>query len=148
MMNFSPRCCTGFTLIEVMCVLAVTGVLSSIVYPGFSRILHKARRSDAHLALMTLQMAQERHRSDHMAYGSLAELGLASTTPAKHYTLSVDAVSESGFKARAVASGMQASDTNCRHLQLSVDGLNVTHESGADASVSNAAEVNKQCWGL
>jgi type IV pilus assembly protein PilE len=138
----------GFTLIEMMCAVAVAGVLSSVAYPGFSKVLHKARRSDAHVALMTLQMAQERYRSDHMAYGSIAELGVPAMTPSKHYTLSVEAITDSGFKAQAVASGAQAADTRCRHLQVTVDGLNVTHQSGSDATVDNGAEDNKRCWGL
>ncbi len=138
----------GFTLIEMMCAVAVAGVLSSVAYPGFSKVLHKARRSDARVALMTLQMAQERYRSDHMAYGSIAEIGVPAVTPQKHYALRVDAITESGFKAQAVASGAQAADTRCRHLQLTVDGLNVTQQSGIDASVDNAPEENKRCWGL
>jgi len=147
-MNPSFQRQAGFTLIEMMCAVAVAGVLSSVAYPGFSKVLHKARRSDAHVALMTLQMAQERYRSDHMAYGSIAEIGMPALTPSKHYTLSVEAITDSGFKAQAVASGAQSADTSCRHLQVTVDGLNVTRQSGTDASVDNPAEVNKQCWGL
>ena len=139
---------TGFTLIEMMCAVAVASVLSSVAYPGFSKVLHKARRSDAHVALMTLQMAQERYRSDHMAYGSVAEIGVSAVTPQKHYTLSVEAITDSGFKAQAIASGAQAADSRCRHLQVTVDGLNVTHQSGSDLSVDNAPEENKRCWGL
>ena len=138
----------GFTLVEMMCAVAVAGVLSSIAYPGFNKVLHKARRSDAHVALMTLQMAQERYRSDHMAYGSIAEIGVPAVTPQKHYALSIEAITDAGFKAQAIASGGQAADMRCRHLQLTVDGLNVTHQSGADASVENTTEENKRCWGL
>jgi len=147
-MNSKPFSQAGFTLIETMCAIAVAGVLSSVAYPTFSKALHKGRRSDAHVALMTLQMAQERYRSDHMSYGSVAEIGMPAVSPAKHYTLSVDTITDSGFKAQAVASGPQAADIRCRHLQITVDGLNVTQQSGADASVANTAEENKRCWGL
>ena len=147
-LNLNHQRHAGFTLIEMMCAVAVAGVLSSVAYPGFTKVLHKARRSDAHVALMTLQMAQERYRSDHMAYGTIAELGVPVMTPSKHYALSVDTITDSGFKAQAMASGVQAADTRCRHLQITVDGLNVTRQSGADASVDNAAEENKRCWGL
>ena len=50
-MNLNRQRHAGFTLIEMMCAVAVAGVLSSVAYPGFTKVLHKARRSDAHVAL-------------------------------------------------------------------------------------------------
>jgi type IV pilus assembly protein PilE len=138
----------GFTLIETMCTVAIAGILSSVAYPGFTKLMQKARRADAKVALMNMHLAQERYRSDHMAYASMADLGLAASSPAKHYALSVESTSDTGFRAQAVAAGSQASDAVCRHMQVSVDGLTVTHQSGSDATVSNSTEVNKQCWGL
>jgi len=147
-MNTRRQRHAGFTLVEMMCAVAVAGVLSSAAYPSFTKVLHKARRSDAHVGLMTLQMAQERYRSDHMSYGTVAEIGMLATTPSKHYTLNIDAITDSGFKAQAIATGSQAADAGCRYLQVTVDGLNVTRQSGADATMTNAAEENKRCWGL
>lgn len=144
----NPRSNAGFTLVETMCALAVAGILSSVAYPSFTKALNKARRADGKVALMNMQLAQERYRSDHMSYGSMTELGIAANSPARYYTLKVESTSDSGFKAQAVATGSQASDAPCRHLQISVDGLAVTHQSGSDTTVSNSAEVNKQCWGL
>ncbi|WP_161974542.1 type IV pilin protein [Piscinibacter terrae] len=144
----NARSNAGFTLIETMCTVAIAGILSSVAYPGFTKLLNKARRADAKVALMNMHLAQERYRSDHLNYASMSDLGIAASSPAKHYTLSVESTTDTGFKAQAVAAGPQASDANCRHLQVSVDGLAVTYQSGSDATVSNSAEVNKQCWGL
>jgi type IV pilus assembly protein PilE len=144
----TARSNAGFTLIETMCTLAIAGILSSVAYPGFTKVLQKARRSDAKVALMTLHLAQERHRSDHMSYASMADLGVATTSASKHYNLNVVSTSDTGFKAQAIATGSQATDASCRHMQISVDGLAVTYSSGSDANVANSPEVNKQCWGL
>jgi type IV pilus assembly protein PilE len=144
----SLRKAAGFTLIELMCAVALIGVISSIAYPTYKKVIHKVRRSDAHLALMHLQIAQERYRSDHSSYGSLVELGSAASTPSGHYALTVASVSETGFRAQAVASGVQASDSMCHHMQIIVDGLNVSYLSGPDSSLSNTAAANKQCWGI
>lgn len=144
----SFRKAAGFTLIEMMCAVALTGVISSIAYPTYKKVIHKARRSDAQIALMQLQMSEERYRSEHSSYGSLVELGSAASTPSGQYTLTIASPSETGFRAQAVASGVQASDTTCHYMQITVDGLNVSYLSGSDASLSNTAATNKQCWGI
>src|SRR5437867_2216420 len=94
----SFRQARGFTLIEMMCAVALTGVISSIAYPTYQKAIHKARRSDAQVALMQLQMAEERYRSDHSRYGSLVELGSAASTSSGHYAITVAHVSETGFR--------------------------------------------------
>lgn len=148
MKPFLPRrMSAGFTLVEMMYVVAIIGVISLIAYPTYKHVIHKARRSDAQVALMQLQMAEERYRSDHSSYGSLVELGSEASTPSGHYALTVASVSETGFRAQAVASGVQAADTACHHMQITVDGLNVNYLSGSDARLSNTAAENKQCWG-
>lgn len=141
------RRCAGFTLIEMLFAVAIAGVIASIAYPSFQHVIHKARRTDAQVALMQLEMAQERYRSDHSSYASLGDLGMADKSPMGHYKIAVASSSATGFRAQAVASGLQASDAACRHLQLVVDGMNVMRLSGADDSFSNDSVANKQCWG-
>ena len=141
------RACAGFTLIELMCTVAVAGILSSIAYPSYQSVVHKTRRADALVALLQLQMAQERYRAEHPSYGSLTDLHGAASSPQRHYTLAVVSNSADGFELRASAQGAQAADTNCRHLSFSVAGHNVTRASGPDTQFANAAAANRQCWG-
>ena len=138
----------GFTLVELLIAVAVAAILSSIAYPAYSAVVHKARRSDAQVALLGLHMKQERYRSDHTRYGDLAEIGVAAKSPSGHYVLNVVSRDESGFDARAVATGAQSSDASCRHMKLAVDGMNVVHASGPDAALGNSPAENKRCWGL
>lgn len=138
----------GFTLIETMVALAAAGIVSSVAYPSFQDQLQKSRRADAVVTAMKLQLAQERHRSNHAAYASLADLGVAARTPSGHYLLAIEDTSADGYTLRATASGPQARDTACRHLKLVVDGTQATHTSGADANVGNNAAANRRCWGL
>lgn len=136
----------GFTLVEMMIAVAVAGVLSSIALPSFQGVLHQARRSEALVALMQVQAAQERWRANHRAYGTLAEIGVAPTTPGGHFTLSVANLGEDGYDVLATATGGQARDRNCRVLRLRLDGATVSRASGPDALVANTTAKNRRCW--
>ena len=138
----------GFTMVELMCADSVVGFLSSVAYPTFTSVIHKARRSDALVSMMQVQVAQERHRASHAAYGSLEEIGMPAQSTSRHYTLAVSATSGSGYEAQATAVGSQAADANCRVLKLRLDGNNLTELSGPSANVDNPAEVNRKCWSL
>ncbi len=142
------RASAGFTLIEMMIAVAVVGVLSSIAYPSFMGQVQKVRRTDAVVAAMQVQWAQERWRSNNMAYGSLAQISVNATSAAGHYTLQVNGPSASGYEVLAIATGAQARDANCAFLKLGVQGANTVYASGPDASTGNAAAANRQCWSL
>jgi type IV pilus assembly protein PilE len=142
----SRRGSRGFTLIEIVTVLGVAGVLSSIAWPSFQGSLQKARRSEAMLAMAQLQIAQERWYANRGRYGSLDELRLPERTRAGHYQLVVSEADAQGYVAVALASGVQAGDAACRQLRLTVAGGTTTHASGPDASVANDAAANRRCW--
>jgi len=138
---------TGFTLIEMMCGVTVAGILSSIAYPSYQNVVQRTRRADGQVALLQVQMAQERYRADHAGYGSLSEIGVPPASAAGYYTITMGASSSSGFEVVASAAGPQTSDSGCRVLKLTVDGANVAYASGADSNVANTGTVNKKCWG-
>ncbi|WP_275097935.1 type IV pilin protein [Sedimenticola hydrogenitrophicus] len=50
----------GFTLIELMIVVAVIGILAAIAYPSYQEYVRKARRADAQAALLELTQFMER----------------------------------------------------------------------------------------
>ncbi len=138
---------SGFSLLEMVFSLSVVGILSSIAYPAFSSTLAAARRSDALVAMLTVQTAQERFRANHDSYGALSQLGLASTSAAGHYDIVVESASPTGYSVRAAAIGAQRRDAACQHLRLTMDGLNLAYASGETESTSNASSINRRCWG-
>lgn len=79
---------TGFTLIELMVVIAIVGILAAIAIPAFSEQMRKSRRSDALQGLGDIQLQQERWRSNHATYGATADLSLPASD---HYTFAVTA---------------------------------------------------------
>lgn len=142
------RATRGFTLIEILSVLGIASVLSSIAWPSFQSSLHKARRADALVAVAQVQIAQERAYANRRRYAALADLRTADRSSAGHYLLEVLAADERGYELVARATGSQAGDVPCRVLKLSIADGTPTHRSGEDDRVANDAAANRRCWGL
>jgi type IV pilus assembly protein PilE len=137
----------GFTLIETMITVGIAGILSGIAYPSLEGQVMRARRTDAFVALLQAQLAQERFRANNASYGSLADVGVRPTSPSGHYRLEVVSSDATGFELLASAVAGQARDTRCRHLRLAFADATLTYASGSDASTANSADANRACWG-
>lgn len=138
----------GFTLVEVMVTTAIVGILASLAYPSFAAPLLRARRTDGLTALLQLQINQERWRSEHGGYATLAELRLAASSALGYYRLTVAEASSDGFVAFAHATGAQAQDAACKVLGIRVADGDTRLSSGADEQASNSDAGNKRCWNL
>jgi type IV pilus assembly protein PilE len=136
----------GFTLVEILIALSMAGVLSSVAVPTFQGHLQKARRADALVTMMQVQLAQSRWRANDMHYATLAQIGVGSVSSARHYTLALVSDNDDHYEVRAAATGAQAGDTACRNMVLRVSGANVVQASGPDASVANPTALNRKCW--
>lgn len=122
----------GFTLIELMVVIAIVAILAAIAVPAFNDQLRKSRRSDAARGLADLQLRQERWRANHVAYvgsdSSAADKTSFGTLPVSpNYDFTFDSTaSATTFTVKATAKGGQASDTACTPLKLQVTNSVVT----------------------
>jgi type IV pilus assembly protein PilE len=72
----------GFTLIELMIVVAIIGILAAIAYPSYQSHITKTRRSDAMSALSGLSAAMERHYTENLTYEGAAVGGNDTGAPA------------------------------------------------------------------
>ena len=113
----------GFSLIELMVVVAIIAIIAAIGYPTYTKYLVKTNRVAAQVHMMDLAQAQAQHLADSRSYAaSVDDLGM--TTPAvvsAKYTIKI-ALTEgppSSFKITAtpVAGGSQVADK-----ELSIDG--------------------------
>lgn len=116
----SRRAWRGFTLIEVMIVVAIMGILAAVAYPSYQEQVRKGRRADGQAVLMEAAQFMERYYTENMRYDrDLAGSGVALPTglreapkegATKHYDVSLQAVGPQAYTLRAVPKGVQASD--------------------------------------
>ena len=131
----------GFTLIELMIVVAIIAILAAIAIPAYGRYAFRAHRVDGQELLLRIATAQERYYSNHNAYGSLTDVGFLTTTSEKGYYAADVVVSSASaaFVATATGVGGQASDV-CGPLVIDNAG---NKTPGPTSASSNS---NGSCW--
>lgn len=114
----------GFTLIELMIVVAVIAVLATIAYPSYTRYIYRTRRSDGQELLMRIAAAQERYYTNKNQYApTLAALGLSNATSVSgYYKAAIGAPAGgsfvTGFVATATPQAPQDGDDACPTLSV------------------------------
>ena len=69
---------SGFSLIELMIVVAIIGIIAAIGYPSYTSYLHKAGRSEASALLLEVMEKQEQWYRNELTYTTdLTDLGYA-----------------------------------------------------------------------
>lgn len=67
---------SGFTLVELLIVVAIIGVLSTIGVPTFRRMIQKSKKTEAQVNLGGLYTAEQAFQSEYGAYGNnLSRMG-------------------------------------------------------------------------
>ena len=144
----------GFTLIELMIVVAIVGILVAVALPAYNQSVRKSRRADAKTALLDLAQREERLNSTANYYSAtVTELGYPTGTTfpisvltgsTAYYTLTVTPTPPATtwpattFTATAapISGTAQASDT-CGSFTLTNTGVQ---------DVQNATSTAASCW--
>jgi len=134
----------GFSLMELMTVVAIIGILSAIAYPNYVRYVDNAYRNDAQAALISLAAHLERRFTENNSYcdsGSVVVTGcgaaasgdsgkpafFAQTVPLDGgtviYNLMIQSVSATAFEIRAVrAVGQRMAKDDCGDFSYTQTG--------------------------
>jgi type IV pilus assembly protein PilE len=67
-----PKFRHGFSLVELMAVLAIIGILAAIAIPSYAAYVTRTRRIEAQVALVEAMQLEERYYTDHNAYAAFS----------------------------------------------------------------------------
>ena len=113
----------GFSLIELMIVVAIVAIIAVIAYPSYLDYITRANRTQGQSILLDAQLKQERYRSYNNTYAanaaSLAERDLPLATD-DNYTFTTSGSSATDtFTVTATATGVQAAnDSDCTPMTI------------------------------
>lgn len=115
---------TGFSLIELLIVLVIVGILSSIAFGMYRDNVIAANRTEGRTALQTAAGTLEKCRSLYGTYNNVSCNYADFTSESNLYNIAA-ALTGSTFTLTAtpVAGGPQASDSACTTLTLSNTGI-------------------------
>lgn len=130
----------GFSLLELVVVVAIIGILSAIGIPTYRGYLQKGRDTDAQMALRSISAAQERFKLVYGVYCGPATTPICNSNQAivtnllsnvnintKYYNFSVTSNGSVGFVARA------DSKTNASYY-FSIDNTDCLRQSATSGT--------------
>ncbi|MDT8282672.1 MAG: type IV pilin protein [Gammaproteobacteria bacterium] len=136
MMTISNK--RGFSLIELMIVVAILGILSAIAYPAYTSYVKKANRADAIAGLLSLagRMEELYMNTDSYASATVKADGTgtvgSSETSEGLYTLSITSATAFAYTLTATP---KTTDAECATLNL--DSLGQKTATGTNTA---------NCW--
>lgn len=152
----------GFTLIEIMVVVAILAILASIAVPSYQNSVAKSRRADAQAALQGLAQAMERHYTSTGSYAKAAAGGADTGAPlifstkapidgsATYYNLKIHAASATAYTLAAEPVGAQLGDGVLVLTSTGRKGWDKNNSASGLASnlgaSPNEVEAAEWCW--
>jgi type IV pilus assembly protein PilE len=126
----------GFTLIEIMIVIAIIGIIATIGYPSFTEYVKKGRRADVVGLLSDQAQILERFYSKNNVYTNVTGLSAGND----YYTIT-PTITDQTFLVTAVRKAGAAMATD------KCGDFTITNTGVRGMVNAQAGLVTKDCWG-
>ncbi len=140
----------GFSLLELMIVIAIMGIVLSFAYPSYQSYIARAHRIEGQIALFDLANRMEKHYEHYATYANAAiatgtqyDVLDSRHTPQGWYELSIVMATEEHFTVQATPTQIQAQqDRWCQTLRLNDQG----EQSIAAGPSGKPSATWSDCW--
>lgn len=131
--NKFRRSVRGFSLIELMIVVAIVAILTAIAFPSYTNYIVKTRRTAAKACLSQASNFMERYYTTNMTYVGATDPGLDCESAAQtgnYYGYSYGTPTVSTYTITATPNAAKQPDTTCGALSLNQSGTRLPITSG------------------
>jgi type IV pilus assembly protein PilE len=129
----------GFTLIELMIVVAVIGILAGIAYPNYTQYVRRGKAAEATSTLANLKSRMEQYFQDNKTYADVGGGVVAPCSPAagstKYFTYSCTTQTATTFTLTATPVSGQG-----------VDNFTFTIDQNNSKTSTFDGTVGATCW--
>lgn len=135
--RFTKRAAAGFTLIEVMIVVAILGILASVALPAYTDYVRRGNLPEAFTTLSNMRVQMEQYYQDNKSYANGGACGVAIPT-SKLFTFTC-ATNNGGQSYEIVATGKSGTSV--------VDHVYKLDNTNAKSTTKfKGTSVTASCW--
>jgi len=131
---------SGFTLIELMIVVAIIAILSAIAIPSYSNYIVRARISEGVSALASMRVKMEQYFQDNRTFANACQANTIAPLPTgvNYFTYACSNLDQSNYTVTATGNGP------VQGFVFTINQLNVRATTG----VPTGWTANATCWVL